>query len=124
MGFRVEVVRNWNRFYTLRTDWDVLLTSSRADTVFLTWEWVSSWSMIVRNAVKPFVIVVRDNNNRLVGLAPFYLTALVLLKTVKYRTLRIMADVNTGSEYPGWIVTRESEIEILRLIARTLNQYR
>jgi len=124
MGYRVEVITSWSRLDTLREDWNMLLISSRADTLFLTWEWINSWRKVVKNSVKPFVIVIRDNDNTLVGLAPFYLTELILLISIKYRTLRIMADVNTGSEYPGWIVKRECERSVFRLIAKTLSQCR
>ena len=45
-----------------------------------------------------------------------------LLGTLDLRTLRFMADVATGSEYPDWIVDRDVENEVNLQIARELRR--
>jgi len=103
------IIEDWSGFTGLEKEWDELLTSTDADTIFLSWPWLKSWSDVVGDSVRPFVITVRDADDRLVGAAPFYLSAMRALGVVSYRTLRIMADEGTGGEYPDWILRRGHE---------------
>lgn len=118
---RVAVLRSWEALDDLGAEWNELLSASRADTVFLTWEWLSAWRRAIEGMVEPFVVSVRTEDGRLVGLGPFYRCSLVLRGgLVRYRCLRTLGDYPTGAEYPDWIVHREFETEAARTIASTL----
>lgn len=118
---RIALLRNWKELDALATQWNELLAASRADTVFLTWEWLSAWRRAIEEIVEPFVVSVRTEDGRLVGLGPFYRCSLVLRGgLVRYRCLRTLGDYPTGAEYPDWIVHREFETEAARAIASTL----
>jgi CelD/BcsL family acetyltransferase involved in cellulose biosynthesis len=118
---RTEIIRDWRRFEELEREWNSLLTSSRADTIFLRWEWIRSWGKVLGDDVRPFVVVVRDEGGTLAGVAPFYKTFYRLLRVLPYKVLRIMGDFPTGAECLDWILRSGSESEASRSIAAALS---
>ena len=98
------VIETWNDFNALETEWNALLERSQSNTIFLTWEWMKSWSEVVGPDIQLFLVMVRDENNRLVGIAPFYISEMRLVRLVTYKSLRIMGDYPTGAEYGDWII--------------------
>jgi len=121
---RSEVIEDWSGFFSLEKEWNDLLSNARADTIFLTWEWMKSWVEVVGKSVIPFIISVRDNKGTLVGIAPFYLAEFRLSGLVPYHALRIMADYATGLDYGDWIVREDCEVEVSHAIAKALLRYR
>jgi CelD/BcsL family acetyltransferase involved in cellulose biosynthesis len=115
------VIREWSAFDRLEPEWNELLLRSRASSIFLTWEWISAWRAVINDSVPPCVIVVRDQNGRLVGIASMYVASMRFAKVLRYRVLRFMADAETGSEYPDWIVDADVEDEVLAAIVDTLS---
>ena len=59
-------------FTALREEWNPLLHNSAFDTIFLTWEWQSSWWEHLGKG-ELYLVAVRDGG-RLSGIAPLYLT--------------------------------------------------
>lgn len=106
---QTTIIRDWAAFDRLESEWNELLFRSQASSIFLTWEWISAWRAAVSDSVSPFVIIVRDESDELIGVAPLYLSSMRFLKVLRYRMLRYMADVATGSEYPDWIVHKDRE---------------
>lgn len=123
-GLATSVIRTWAGLGPLAAEWDNLLRKSRADTIFLTREWLWSWARATGQMRDPFVIVVRDAHGALLGVAPFYVTTYRLLGLFPYRVLRIMADYPTGAEYQDWIAHRDHEPEVLTAIASVLSRHR
>ena len=117
---KTELLTDWDEILKLAAEWNTLLRISRADSVFLTWEWISTWIEIARNDVEPFFIVARDGGHRLIGVAPFYRVNMQLMKLLRYRTLRIASDHATGFEYADWIVAGDGERRIREQIVREL----
>lgn len=115
-----EIISDWSRFTTTKDEWNDLLGRSRADTIFLTWEWMRSWVEVVGESVRPFIIVIRDPHGSLAGIAPFYYAELRLAGILPYRTLRIMGDEPTGAEYPDWIARADREAEVTEAIVTAL----
>src|SRR2546430_131369 len=101
---KAELLHEWGRFFHLEPEWNELLGRSRADTIFLRWEWIRTWAEIGGRDVQPAVVVVRDDNGALAAVAPLYLSALQFLGTVRYRALLAMGHRETGAVYPDLIV--------------------
>ncbi len=118
--YRTEIIDDWESFELLANEWNNLLHSSRADIIFLTWEWVRTWVSIVGASVKPLAVIVRNSRAELVGVAPFYTSEYRLLRAIRYRVLRLMADYASGAECLDWIVQRGLEDRIYPLIATAL----
>lgn len=60
-------------FDTLKAEWNALLEQSANNLIFLTWEWQSIWW----NAYHPgdlWVLTVRDESDRLIGIAPWFIS--------------------------------------------------
>jgi CelD/BcsL family acetyltransferase involved in cellulose biosynthesis len=117
---RTDLLLDWPSVYSLEREWNGLIEQSRANIIFLTWEWFNAWATLSDRSIKPFVIVVRDARGALVGLAPFYLARYRLLKILPVRTLRIMADYATGAECLDWIAVRGSETQVCHRIAQAM----
>lgn len=66
----IESVRDFARLEHLAPSWNALLRRSRADCVFLTWQWVDSWWQVYGEAYQPLVLLARDPAGELVGVAP------------------------------------------------------
>lgn len=100
----VSVIRNKKDLTVLKHEWNQLLDDSAADTIFLTWEWVSSWLEVQPDNLELFVIVVRDSDKRLLAVAPFYKTGYRLFKYIGVSVLRILGDVSSGAEYGNVLI--------------------
>jgi CelD/BcsL family acetyltransferase involved in cellulose biosynthesis len=119
-AFKTEIVEDWNAFLALESEWNALLGASKSDIVFLTWEWVRSWLSVAGTSVRPIAVVVRNSQGELAGVAPFYISEYRLIRSIRYRVLRPMADYATGAECLDWIVRSGEENQVCRLIMRSL----
>lgn len=104
-------IENWDDLKCLEPEWNDLLINSDANTIFLTWEWISSWAEI-HNKSKPYIIVVRDAADKLVGLAPLYYCRMKLLKIISLKCLCVIGDVESGSDYLDFIISQHESKEI------------
>ncbi|MBI1735028.1 MAG: glycosyl transferase family 1, partial [Candidatus Rokubacteria bacterium] len=66
----VEPITTVEEFRVLRDAWNALLAQSRADCVFLTWEWLFTWWKYFSPGRELAILAVRDGAE-LVALAPF-----------------------------------------------------
>ncbi len=62
-------------FEQLKPEWNDLLKRSPADNIFSTWEWQSSWWKAYE-AGDLWVVTVRDDADRLVGIGPWFIQTL------------------------------------------------
>ncbi len=120
----IKIIKTWPELASLAAEWNGLLSRSRADTVFLRWEWIHAWMDVAGNQLEPLVITVRDTKGRLVGVAPFYVAAYRLLNLATYRVLRILGDFPTGAEYLDWIVDKDQEAAVSARIGQALRECR
>jgi len=107
------LVRKRAEFDTLAQEWNELLFTSPANSIFLTFEWLSSWLDTVYPQADLFVVVVRDHKHKLVGAVPFYLTQFKFVKLITYKYLRYIGDCHSGAEYPDIIIRPGLEDECL-----------
>lgn len=123
MSMQVDLIDDWTGVRGLAAEWDALLARSCADTIFMRWDWLSCWMDIVGEFTAPHVITVRTADGELIGAAPFYVQEYRLLRTIRYRVLRIMGDFPTGGEYPAWVAAAGQEDPVMDAIARFLHKY-
>lgn len=67
----VQEITDITTFQNLESQWNGLLSNSAADTIFLTWEWVSNWWNSYGKERNLRLLLVREGNE-LVAIAPFY----------------------------------------------------
>lgn len=69
----LTLYRDESGFEVLRSEWNGLLGRSRFDTVFLTWEWQTTWWRHLGNARGSLYLLAAHDAGRLVGILPLYL---------------------------------------------------
>ena len=104
----------------LAPEWNNLLRQSAADSIFLTWEWISSWLNTVSPSASLVVIAVRDDEGSLVAIAPFYCSSLRFFNLINYRCLRVLGDCHSGGEYQDIIVLPSIEDKALSAVAKAI----
>jgi CelD/BcsL family acetyltransferase involved in cellulose biosynthesis len=67
---RVAAVSDETAFARLGGEWNALLATSAADSLFLTWEWIATWWKIYCGKSRLFVLTARSDDGQLVGIAP------------------------------------------------------
>lgn len=117
-----KILRDWTAVLSLRDEWTDLLDQTDAHKLFFSWEWIESWIEIVKDINSPFFITIRDNTDKLLGIAPFYTLSANLLGLINYKVLRLAADHSTGFEYSDFLVYRNQQDEILEEIGATLQR--
>lgn len=70
----VEVIQSYEQFETLSDEWNRLLRSSRNNIVCLTHEWFASWWRAYGEGKRLFILLVRNHNGELTGIAPLLRT--------------------------------------------------
>jgi CelD/BcsL family acetyltransferase involved in cellulose biosynthesis len=117
-----HLVTEYKELSALRNEWRRLHSHALSATIFLTWEWVISWVEAVYPTAELFIILVRDSDNNLIAIAPFYRTSFCLLACQHFKTLRCLGDCHAGAEYPDVIVEKGYEEAVMHNIASFLQQ--
>lgn len=118
------VIESADGLQTLRGEWNALLRDSAADSLFQTWEWLSTWLSVRKNTPRVLTVALRDATGRLAAIAPFYASRMSLSGTIGFRCLRVMGDRDSGFEYPDLIVRKGLEPGAIPQIAAALKRHR
>ena len=68
----IEEIRDTVKLKSLANKWNNILSQSESDSIFLTWEWVFNWWQVYGSGKQLRVLVVRDQHEDIVAIAPFY----------------------------------------------------
>lgn len=116
----VEVVNTVAGFAALREEWDGLLQDSRSDCLFLTWEWLYTWSHRLGARRRLEVVTVREAG-RLLGAAPLALRLPSARRCMPVRSLEFLGTGTVGSDYLDIIARRGREEEVIEALAAYLD---
>ena len=105
---RIERISTDKEFHALEREWNTLVQRSPAKTVFLTWEWLSSWWSAYGGGKKLFILLARDASGECQGIAPLYLE-----RSRRARLLKFLGDGTHDSDYLDFIVPREQGAPVL-----------
>jgi len=111
---RVDVISEPCDFSALREEWRKLLACSRADSVFLTWEWLHTWWKHLGERRELFIVTVRSGAE-LVGIAPLTMTR-TSLGPLSFRVLEFAGTGDVGSDYLDFILKTGHESAAARAI--------
>lgn len=100
-AFNVEKIRTLDGLHGLRTEWEHLLQRCRSRSVFVTFEWLSTWWKHLGGGGELSVITVRDRAG-LVALLPAYIRGPDLRHP--FRTVALMGSGDAGSDYLDLLV--------------------
>jgi CelD/BcsL family acetyltransferase involved in cellulose biosynthesis len=121
---RYEIARTAREWSALAVQWNELLEESRANCVFLTWEWQDTWRSLQERDGDLLTICIRGPRGELLGIAPFHKVDYTLAGAVPYRVLRMAGEVDCGGEYLTWIAPRSCEQQVSAEIVRALRALR
>jgi len=109
---RAEVVASIQELKDIKEQWNKLLEGSISNSIFLTWEWAYSWAECFINEKRElFVVKVYDDGNRLVGIAPWYKSAIKVGPSFM-RQISFIGTPETASDYLDVFTTRGREREV------------
>ena len=114
---RIERISTDKEFGALEREWNALVQRSPAETVFLTWEWLSSWWSAYGKGKELFVLLARDASGELQGIAPLYLE-----RSGRTRLLKFLGDGTYDSDYLDFVVAREQGVPVLGAFFEHLKQ--
>lgn len=108
-----------DEFFSLKEEWEELLTQSRCNTLFLTWEWQYTWWKFLSEGRTLAIYTVRDGS-KLIAIAPMYLRQADYSRLVPFRVLELLGSGSVGSDYLSIIVRKGDEGQALEEICRCL----
>jgi CelD/BcsL family acetyltransferase involved in cellulose biosynthesis len=115
----VERITTTEGFRALEPEWNALLAKSRADCVFLTWEWLFTWWKHFHPGRELAIIAVRDGAE-LVGIAPFMLRT-SRFAGLSFRSFEFLGNSTVGSDYLDVIVDERRRLDVLRALGDHLD---
>ena len=114
----VSVVDSAADFAAMREEWNRLLSSSRSDCIFLTWEWMHTWWTHFGEGRRLFLVTIRSGEE-LVAVAPLTLTR-AWAGPFAIPVLEFAGTGAIGSDYLDFIVSAEYESAALETLIRFL----
>jgi CelD/BcsL family acetyltransferase involved in cellulose biosynthesis len=119
---RVELIDDGSRFEALRADWQDLLSASKVDCLFLTWEWLWGWWKHVAGGRRLHILAVR-RGGRLIGIAPWALRPAQPGRLIPFRALEFMGMGDIGSDYLDIIARPEDEEVVVKALGEFLERH-
>jgi len=121
LSYRITVVDTVAGLEELAKPWTDLLNESRSNTIFLTWEWLLSWTeCFLKDDRRLFVLLVY-RGNELIGLAPWYIRHLGH-GACAIKQIGFLGGPETGSDHLDIIARRGKEKEVARQIYQFLKR--
>lgn len=118
----IERVSDVGELEGLAQEWSLLVSGSRAPSVFLTWPWVRAWWRVFGEGRELFVVTLRDGDGGLLGIAPLYR----IEKGHGPFRVRELRFIGFGAEvkpdYLGVIARAGMEDEVARALCRYLDE--
>ena len=118
---RLDIVSDQAGLQRLRSQWNDLLKTSRANNIFLTWEWISIWWDVYGWDATLHILTACDQNNRLVGVAPLKRTRQGVHGLWRFDAIEFIGQGgDVTPEYLDFICARELEAEIVDMFVDAL----
>jgi CelD/BcsL family acetyltransferase involved in cellulose biosynthesis len=115
---RITEVENYSDFIALQDRWNSLL--QRCDnTIFSTWEWLSTWWKHFGKERNLRVLVAQEKDE-IIGIAPLMLSQYHLLRLGKFRRIEFIG--NRDSDYNDFILIKE-KANCLKLFLNRLIEF-
>jgi CelD/BcsL family acetyltransferase involved in cellulose biosynthesis len=112
MSFSIEIIRDKDAIPLIAESWEKLYSRSENANIFLSYTWISSWSQYNKE-IQPFIILIKDSNNKLIGLAPLGIK-IGLRFNLKTKILQFLAD--GPSDYQDFLISHDNPAVIDKII--------
>ena len=117
----VEEITDTVRLKSLANKWNNILSQSESDSIFLTWEWVSNWWQVYGSGKQLRVLVVKDQHEDIVAIAPFYAHTKRFLGGLCVNEIRFLGTgEDVSPDYLDFIIRKGFENEAIHTVMRYL----
>ncbi len=114
-NYRISIIDSPDRWKKLRTDWNDLLGKSAMPNLFLSWEWLYSWSECFLGDKRELFILIVYEGNEIIGIAPWYRHRIDNI-LFSVRQLEFLGSPEAGSDYLDVFMKKGREKEVTRFI--------
>lgn len=115
----IELVRDWSSASRLAAEWDALVEESSSPSIFMTWDYVSTWWETCRDQQSLRILLARNEHDRLVGIAPLMIgTGDTLARRAVRQLSLIGAARHPISQLMDLIVRPQDRHEVARAFTR------
>lgn len=117
----VEILYTDHKFYELEDEWNKLLVNSAVDSIFLTWEWISTWWKYFNESSTPWIITVRHpETEQLLGIAPLAIKSVRNMARFFDQTLIFMGNGEAAPDHVDFIIMNGYEDSIVHLFSEKI----
>jgi CelD/BcsL family acetyltransferase involved in cellulose biosynthesis len=118
----IRTVTSLEDFKGLAQDWEQLLRTVPGHSLFLTWEWLYIWTKHFLEDRRLRILLMLDNQKRLVGIAPLYLRTSRAQGLIPFRELRFLGNETETiySPYLDVIANEKQKQAVLQSLYRYL----
>jgi CelD/BcsL family acetyltransferase involved in cellulose biosynthesis len=111
---RIEEITNIENLRQLGSVWNPLLSQSRSDSIFLTWEWVFNWWQVYGQGKELCVLVLKGQNGDIIAIAPFYVRKKKVFKSFSTHEVRFLGTgEDVSPDYLDLIIMKDREEEAI-----------
>jgi CelD/BcsL family acetyltransferase involved in cellulose biosynthesis len=114
---RVRELNEYDQFIELREQWNDVLSKSKDNDVFLTWEWLSTWWRHYGEE-RELMILLAEDGEKIVAIAPL-MCSFYKLFGLRLRKMEFLGTEHT--DYRNFILT-EKKAESLKLFLKYLSK--
>jgi CelD/BcsL family acetyltransferase involved in cellulose biosynthesis len=111
----IEEINTFEKFLSLNSVWNRVLSQSDSNSVFLTFEWLTTWWKHFGKNKRVFILVIKDGR-QVIGIAPWMIRS-VLTKTNVFKKIEF---IGTGLSTWGDFILTERKRECLEAVVRYL----
>lgn len=119
---KISLIDDEREFLKLGEGWNRLLERSASRSLFLTWEWVEAWWKNYRQNGDRLFVLLAEEDDELIGIAPLYLRRIKFLRLFNLRALFFLGDGSWDSDYLDFIVAAGREGEVINEFFRCLGR--
>jgi CelD/BcsL family acetyltransferase involved in cellulose biosynthesis len=117
----IEEIGDTVRLRSLANRWNNILCQSESDSIFLTWEWVFNWWQVYGAYKELCVLVLRDQQEDIVAIAPLYIRARKILGVVSINEIRFLGTgEDVSPDYLDFIIKKGFEKEAINVFIKYL----
>ena len=121
MAYSITLTHNPDELNTLKDEWETLQQQSATSTIFMTWEWVTTWWATFGNRGELWLIQARNDQKKLVGLAPLIRVKRGNAAWYWYQLEFIGA--SSSCDHLDFIIEKGCEADIVPLFLKTIKEH-
>jgi len=121
--FAIEIITDTAGFAGLEQEWNELLSCSRSDCLFLSWDWLFLWYRFLAQRRRLLLVTVRQGG-LLIAIAPFARTRPSVKALRPYGSVEFLGTGTVGSDYLDLIVRRGYESPALQALGDFLTRHK